>query len=94
VPQAQVAKVAKQVATKLLQEKPNCEPLRTASARHPGHIVVMMKKKQDRIELARKIISNVRREMQRPRLTESVRRSGEEKVTSFVELSSARSKGL
>jgi hypothetical protein len=54
----------------------------------------MMKKKQDRIELARKIISSVKREMQQPRLTESVRRGEEEKVASFVELLSARSKGL
>jgi hypothetical protein len=39
-----------------------------------------MKKKQDRIELAKKIISSVKREMQRPRLTESVRRSEEERA--------------
>jgi hypothetical protein len=39
-----------------------------------------MKKKEDRIELARKIISSVKREMQRPRLTESVRRSEEKQA--------------
>jgi hypothetical protein len=39
-----------------------------------------MKKKQDRTELARKIISSVKREMQRPRLTESVRRSEEKQA--------------
>ena len=30
-------------------------------------------KKRSRLELARKIISNVKKEMQKPRLTESVR---------------------
>jgi hypothetical protein len=54
---------------------------------------VMMKNKQQRVELARKIISSVKREMQKPRLTESVRRSREDHVESFVELSPARSKG-
>ena len=33
----------------------------------------MMMKKKSRIEIARNIISNVKREMQKPRLTESVR---------------------
>jgi hypothetical protein len=54
----------------------------------------MIKKKQDRIELARKIISSVKREMQRPRLAESVRRSYEDQIASFVEVPSARSKGV
>jgi hypothetical protein len=53
--------------------------LRTDFAGVPFHIVEM-KKKQDRIELARKIISSVKREMQRPRLTESVRRSEEKQA--------------
>jgi hypothetical protein len=53
----------------------------------------MMKSKQQRIELAKKIISNVKREMQKSRLTELVRRSQEGHVASFVELSPARSKG-
>jgi hypothetical protein len=61
--------------------KERCEPLRTDSASVPFHIVEMMKKKRDRIELERKIISDVKREMQKPRLTESVRRSREEEVT-------------
>jgi hypothetical protein len=52
-----------------------------------------MKNKQDRLELARKIISSVKREMQRPRLTESVRRNGEGQVGSSVGVPSARSKG-
>ena len=58
-----------------------------------SHIIVMMKSKQQRIELAKKIISNVKREMQKSRLTELVRRSQEGHVASFVELSPARSKG-
>ena len=33
----------------------------------------MMMKKKNRIEIARKIISSVKREMQKPRLAESVR---------------------
>jgi hypothetical protein len=33
----------------------------------------MMMKKKNRIEIAKKIISSVKREMQKPRLTESVR---------------------
>jgi hypothetical protein len=53
--------------------------LRTDFAGVPFHIVEM-KKKQDRIEHARKIISSVKREMQRPRLTESVRRSEEKQA--------------
>jgi len=87
-------RVTKHVATKLLQEKPNCEPIKTDSARHTGHIVVMIKKKQDRIELAKKIISSVKREMERPRLAESVRKSYEDQIASFVEVPSARSKGV
>jgi hypothetical protein len=39
-----------------------------------------MNKKQERIELARKIISSVKREMEKPRLTESVRRSEEKQA--------------
>jgi hypothetical protein len=35
--------------------------------------VVAMMKKKNRIEIAKKIISYVKREMQKPRLTESVR---------------------
>jgi hypothetical protein len=41
--------------------------LRTAT------VTFMMMKKKNRIEIAKKIISSVRREMQKPRLTESVR---------------------
>jgi hypothetical protein len=37
-----------------------------------------MMKKNDRIEIARRIISSVKREMQKPRLTESVRVALEE----------------
>jgi hypothetical protein len=37
---------------------------------------MMMKKKKNRIETEKKIISSVKREMDRPRLTESVRNDG------------------
>ena len=53
--------------------KRNCEPLRTDSARDPCNIFGMMNKKKNRIEIAKKIISSVKKEMQKPRLTESVR---------------------
>jgi hypothetical protein len=52
----------------------------------PRHIVGMMKKKQDRIELARKIISSVEGEMQRPRLAQSVRDDPEYQVLLAAEV--------
>jgi hypothetical protein len=54
----------------------------------------MMKKKQDLLKLEREIISSVNREMQRPRLTESVRESLEKEVAFFAKAPSASSKAL
>jgi hypothetical protein len=48
-------------------------------------------KKKSRIEIAREIISNVKREMDRPRLTESVRQGFSAKAAPSVGKSSARS---
>jgi hypothetical protein len=42
-------------------------------------------KKRNRLEIARKIISNVKREMQKPRLTESVRIEGRGQSARVVE---------
>jgi hypothetical protein len=41
-------------------------------------LLLMMTNKKNRIELAKKIISSVKREMQKPRLTESVRNERDE----------------
>src|SRR5271155_1089665 len=43
-----------------------------------------MMKKKDRLEIARRIISEVNREMQKPRLTESVRNGGKDRATPGV----------
>jgi hypothetical protein len=51
----------------------------------------MTKSKKDRIEIARKIIASVKKEMQMPRLTESVRTDGERRAAAIVEVRSARS---
>jgi hypothetical protein len=48
-----------------------------------GNIFMMMKKK-NRIEIAKKIISSVKREMQKPRLTESVRNDGRDQAAAVV----------
>jgi hypothetical protein len=52
-----------------------------------------MKKKssKNRLEIARKIISDVNREMQKPRLTESVRNDGIHQDAPIVKEPSARS---
>ncbi len=55
------------------------------------HIFRMTKNKKDRIEIARKIIASVKKEMQMPRLTESVRTDGERQAASIVEGRSSRS---
>jgi hypothetical protein len=44
----------------------------------------MMMKKKNRIETAKKIISSVKREMQQPRLTESVRNDGRDQGAPIV----------
>ena len=51
----------------------------------------MMKKKKNRLEIARKIISDVNREMQKPRLTESVRNDGRYQAAPLVKEPTARS---
>jgi hypothetical protein len=54
----------------------------------------MKKKKKNsknRLEIARKIISDVRREMQKPRLTESVRNDGRYQAAPLVKEPTARS---
>jgi hypothetical protein len=51
----------------------------------------MMKKKKNRLEIARKIISDVTREMQKPRLTESVRNDERYQAALVVKEPSARS---
>jgi hypothetical protein len=51
----------------------------------------MMKKKKNRLEIARTIISDVTREMQKPRLTESVRNDRRYQVALVVKEPSARS---
>ena len=48
-------------------------------------------KKRSRLELARKIISNVKKEMQKPRLTESVRNDLRGQAARSVEEHPARS---
>jgi hypothetical protein len=53
----------------------------------------MMKKKTNRIEIARKIIASVKREMQKPRLTDSVR-NGRDQAGPVVEAHPARSERL
>jgi len=52
---------------------------------------MMMMKKKDRLEIARRIISEVNREMQKPRLTESVRNGGRDWAKPVVKEPSARS---
>ena len=47
-------------------------------------------KKRNRLEIARKIIANVKREMQKPRLTESVRNDGRGRTVRLAELHPAR----
>jgi hypothetical protein len=44
----------------------------------------MMMKKENRIEIEKKIISSVKREMQKPRLTESVRNDGRDQGAPIV----------
>jgi hypothetical protein len=48
-------------------------------------------KKRNRLEIAKKIISNVKREMQKPRLTESVRNDERGQAARAVEEHPARS---
>jgi hypothetical protein len=54
----------------------------------------MMTKKKNRMEIARKIISSVKKEMQKPRLTESVRNDGRNQAAAVVKEPLARSKSV
>jgi hypothetical protein len=51
-----------------------------------------MKKKKNRTEMAKRIISSVKREMQKPRLTESVRRDKRDQAAPVGEERPARPK--
>jgi hypothetical protein len=51
----------------------------------------MMKKKKSRLEIAREIISSVKREMEKPRLTESVRSAERDLVAPVIEKPPAQS---
>jgi hypothetical protein len=70
---------------RFIPENQSSERFRTDSAHEPCHILRIMNKKKNRIEIARKIISSVKREMQKPRLTESVRNGGREQAVPVVE---------
>jgi hypothetical protein len=52
---------------------------------------MMMLKKKTRIEIAKKIISSVKEEMKKPRLTESVRNDGRDQAVPVVADPRARS---
>ena len=51
----------------------------------------MMKKKKNRLEIASEIISDVKREMEKPRLTESVRSAERDLVAPIIEKPPAQS---
>jgi hypothetical protein len=51
---------------------------------------MMMMKKKTRIEIEKKIISSVKREMERPRLTESVRNDGRDQAAVVVVVADPR----
>ena len=52
--------------------------------RDPWDIFVMMKKKKTQIDSEEKIISSVKTEMDRPRLTESVRNGGKDEAAPIL----------
>ena len=54
-------------------EDGSCDPLRTDSTHDSCQYLGMMKKRKNLIENAKVTISSIKREMQKPRLTESVR---------------------
>jgi hypothetical protein len=66
------------------------ELLRTDGPRDPCHISVMTKKKV-RKQIANEIIARVNEEMQRPRLTESVRNAGQSQHDPVARSSEPRS---
>jgi hypothetical protein len=71
-----------------LLPKRNCEPLRTHSAHDPCHYLGM--KKRNLIEAERTKIASVKREMQKSRLTESVRNDLRNHAEPLFEEHSAR----
>jgi hypothetical protein len=77
-----------------LLPKPSCEPLRTDSARNPWQYLGMMKKKQNLKDTARTTIASVKREMEKPRLTESVRNDRKDQAAPVVEEPPTRSERL
>jgi hypothetical protein len=72
-----------------LLPKRDCERLRTDSAHDPCHYLGM-KKKRTLIETERTTIASVKREMQKPRLAESVRNGLRNHAEPLFEEPSAR----
>ena len=67
------------------------ELLGTDSARNPCQYFGMMKKRNNLVKPARTTIASVNKEMQKPRLTESVRNDRRDQVVPAAELHPARS---
>jgi hypothetical protein len=63
-----------------------CEPLRTDSAHDSCQYFRMKKKRKNPIETARTTLSSVKREMQKPRLTESVRNDRRDQAAPVVQI--------
>jgi hypothetical protein len=66
------------------------EQLRTDSAQDLCQYCGMMKKKNNSRESARTTIASIKREMEKPRLTESVRNHGRDEVEPVAEKPTAR----
>jgi hypothetical protein len=66
------------------------ELLGTDSARNPCECWGMMKKRNNSIKRARTTIASVNKEMQKPRLTESVRNEGRDQLVPVAEQPPAR----
>jgi hypothetical protein len=79
------------VSASPLLSKRSSESLGTDSARNPCQYLGMMKKKQNLKNLVRTTIASVKREMQKPRLTESVRNDGKDQSVPVVEEPPTRS---
>jgi hypothetical protein len=67
------------------------ELLGTDSARNPCQYFGMMKKRKNLVKPARTTIASVNKEMQKPRLTESVRNDRRDQVVPVAEQPPARS---
>jgi hypothetical protein len=68
-----------------------CERLGTDSAHNPCQYFGMMKKTKNPIKRARTTIASVNKEMQKPRLTESVRNGGRDHAAATAEQPSVNS---